>query len=71
MDDTSDNEKQVTANNKKSSISTIITFTAVALVVVAFSVEAIAALKEGRSMNLELLTKLLDTLTSLIATPQE
>lgn len=71
MDDTSDNEKQVTANNKKSSISTIITFTAVALVVVAFSVEAIAALKEGRSMNLELLTKLLDTLTSLIAAPQE
>lgn len=71
MDDTSDNEKEVTANNKKSSISTIITFTAVALVVVAFGVEAIAALKEGRSMNLEQLTKLLDTLTSLIAAPQE
>lgn len=70
MEDTSDNEKEVSAN-KKSSISTIITITVVALVVVAFSVEAIVALKEGRSMNLEQLTKLLDTLTSLIAAPQE
>ncbi|MNB58472.1 hypothetical protein D3C87_332250 [compost metagenome] len=54
---------------KKPSLTTYIVITILVLVVASFAVECIAALKEGRSINFELINKLLDTLLSLMNTP--
>ncbi|MNI45234.1 hypothetical protein D3C76_37190 [compost metagenome] len=41
----------------------------VVLTVASFAVEALVAFKEGRSMNLELINKVLDTLLALMGSP--
>lgn len=55
--------------SKAPGMSTYITAAIIVLVVASFAVEAIAALKEGRGINFELINKLLDTLMSLMNTP--
>lgn len=55
--------------SKKPGFTTYIVIAILVLVVGSFAVECIAALKEGRSINLELINKLLDTLMSLMNTP--
>lgn len=55
--------------SKKPGITTYIVIAILVLVVGSFAVECIAALKEGRSINFELINKLLDTLMSLMNTP--
>lgn len=58
-----------TRADKKPGMSTYIVIAILVLVMASFAVECIAALKEGRSINFELINKLLDTLLSLMNTP--
>jgi hypothetical protein len=60
-------KKVVTA--KKSVLSTYIGIAILGIVVLSFGVEGYGALSEGRPLNLELINKLLDTLTSLMTSP--
>lgn len=54
---------------KKPGITTYVTIAILVLVLASFAIEAIAAVKEGRPLNFELVNKLLDTLMSLMNTP--
>ncbi|MNP77952.1 hypothetical protein D3C76_1754720 [compost metagenome] len=53
----------------KSGFTSYIVIAIIVLVMGSFAVEVIAALKEGRSINLEFLNKLLDVLMSLMNSP--
>lgn len=66
MDEESTTPAQAT---KKPGLTTYIAITILVLVVASFAVECLAAIKEGRPLNFELINKLLDTLMSLMNTP--
>lgn len=66
MSEESNTPVQATA---KSGFTSYIVIAIIVLVMGSFAVECIAALKEGRSINFELINKLLDTLLSLMNTP--
>ena len=53
----------------KSGLSRYVIIAVIVLTIASFAVEAIAALKEGRSMNMELINKALDTLLTLLGSP--
>ncbi|MCY1286152.1 hypothetical protein D9M68_17950 [compost metagenome] len=62
-------EEKVTPPAKKAGLSTYVIAAIIGVVVLSFLVEAYGAFTEGRPLNLELINKLLDTLTSLMGPP--
>jgi uncharacterized membrane protein YjjB (DUF3815 family) len=65
----SEESNSVARATKKPGFTSYIAIAIVVLVLGSFAIEAVAALKEGRSINFELVNKLLDTLMSLMNTP--
>jgi hypothetical protein len=62
-------ETKVVTPPAKSGMSTYIITAVIGLVVLSFLVEVYGAFNEGRPLNLEMINKLLDTLTGLLGPP--
>lgn len=55
-----------TTTNKKWGLKAYLMLTTLGVMLTAFTVEAVSAMKESRGMNMELINKLLDTLLTLL-----
>ncbi|MNN34447.1 hypothetical protein D3C81_1482530 [compost metagenome] len=62
-------EEENNSPAKKAGLTQYVVIAIVVLTIASFAVEAIAALKEGRAMNMEIVNKALDTLIALMQPP--